>query len=726
MKSPQIKDRTMLIILIMAVALAACAILPGEPFFIFGLDILHNRATPVSTVTQEANDPIWERIQQNGKMVVGISPDYPPFTYVDQDFAIQGYDLALIQEMGERLNIPLEIRNMAFDGLFDALRLGQIDIAIAAISVTPERDQIIDFTDIYYAGVDAFLAQKDAAIQINKAADLVDYRVGVQKASTYEDWINTNLVTPGLMPPQRLVAYQTAEEAIQALTSASPELDLVMLDAQPAELFTQTQPVKIVGRGLDPQRFAIAAPQNALALLAHLNQALTDLQNDGALDTLAQKYLDIAEPEPLPTREPTAQPVQPTGCLDGMKLVQELNYPDSNMANPESFSPGETIQKGWRIQNTGSCTWDSNYTLDYVSSNPANAPIGGNPVSIQGKVAPGQNYDVYASVVTPPQSGRYQSIWGLRDIQGQFFGDRLWIGFDVARQATPTNGPQTPTISRFTVDRNQILAGQCVSLSWQFSGQDITLARIFANNQLLSQDMPLTGNAPNCPSFSGTIEYRLQVDSQSAGSANASQIVTVLPPLAPTFTPFPTPIQYPIINYFVADDDLLNLGQCVNLSWSFRGSNLIATELLRNNSLIGSGLFSSNSQQDCPTRVGQYEYRLRITSLSAGTAQANVFVNVVFPGPTEAPTPVIQSFTVQPNSIQPGGCVNLSWSFTAPGQVSSQLLRDGQSIASNLSYQGGFQDCLSAASLSGQVQYTLQITYGQSVATADRFVQVNP
>jgi polar amino acid transport system substrate-binding protein len=724
MGAQQVRDRTIFIILVSALVLMACAMAILFFYILFGLDLF--RAVPAPTPTPQV-DLIWERINENNKIVVGISPDYPPFAYVDQNFAIQGYDLALVQEVGRRLNIALDIRNMAFDGLVNSLILGQIDIAAAAISITPERDKVIDFTNVYYVGEDAILARNDSSIQITQAADLAKYRIGVQKTSAYEEWINTNLVNPGLMPPQYLITYQTAEDAIKALVASNPEIDLVMIDTQPADLFTASQPVKVIARGLDPQRFALAIPHNAPTLQVKLNQALTDMQNDGTLDALAQKYLNITNPEPLPTREPTAQPVQPSGCLDGMKFIQDLNFPDDNMTSPAAFQPGATIQKGWRIQNIGTCTWNSDYTLTYVSSNPPNTPIGGNPVPIQGQVTPGQTYDIFASIVAPAQPGRYQSIWNLRNPRGDYFGDRLWIGFDIIGQVTPTTAPQSPTIIQFTVDRNQILQGQCVSLNWQFSGSNITLSRIFANNQLILQDMAYTGSSSNCPPNTGTVEYRLQIDTQTAGSAVASQIVTVLPPTQPTFTPFPTPAQPPVINFFVVDNSQIALGQCVNLSWSFSGSNLFSTQLFRNDNLIGTGLFPSDSRQDCPDTTGTQQYRLQLNSLTSGTAQSSVFVNVTSPSPTTPPIPVIQSFTAQPNVIQQGDCVNLSWAFTAPGQVNSQLLRNGETIASNVSFQGGFQDCINFEITEGQVRYTLQIDYAPGgVIAADRVVAVNP
>ena len=239
--------------------------------------------------------------------------------------------------------------------------------------------------------------------------------------------------------------------------------------------------------------------------------------------------------------------------------------------------------------------------------------------------------------------------------------------------------------------------------------------------------MAYTGSSPNCPPNIGPVEYRLQIDTQSAGSAVASQFVSVLPPTQPTFTPFPTPVQPPLINFFVVDDNQISLGQCVNLTWSFNGSNLISTQLFRNDTLIDDGLFPSSSIQDCPINTGTQQYRLQLASLTAGTAQSSVFVNVSNVIPTTPPIPVIQSFTAQPNNIEQGACVNLNWSFTAGGQVSSQLLRDGETIATNVSFQGGFQDCINFEVTDQQLRYTLQINYAPGgIIAADRIVSVNP
>ena len=95
---------------------------------------------PQSTAIVDADaDGSWDRIRTAGKIVVGTSADYPPFEYLTGDSLIDGFDIALMDEVGRRLGVQVEYRNMAFEGLTSSLQIGQIDAVIAAMAVTQER-----------------------------------------------------------------------------------------------------------------------------------------------------------------------------------------------------------------------------------------------------------------------------------------------------------------------------------------------------------------------------------------------------------------------------------------------------------------------------------------------------------------------------------------------------------------------------------------------------------
>ena len=140
-------------------------------------------ATPVppqaeaTTIPTPAPAPadLWDQIQKSGRMTVGTAADYAPFEYYNSRFQLDGFDIGLIREIGKQLGVKVEIKDYAFDGLYNALQLGQIDVAIAAISETPERQQYVDFTNSYYAGVGAALANAQSAITVDHPARAVGH-----------------------------------------------------------------------------------------------------------------------------------------------------------------------------------------------------------------------------------------------------------------------------------------------------------------------------------------------------------------------------------------------------------------------------------------------------------------------------------------------------------------------------------------------------------------------
>ncbi len=316
----------------------------------------------------------WERIKQSGKMIVGTSADYPPFEYYNADFQLEGFDIALMQAIGEELGIEVEFKDFAFEGLGDALKLNQIDTAIAALSVTADREAVVDFTNIYYVGDDAILARREAPItDVKSLAALDTLRVAVQTGSVYENFIRTEYVDTGKLPEKNLLVYADIQDAVRDLKKGL--VNLVMLDARPAEAFVAQGGVKIVAQGVVKQQYAMAVRDGSRNLRSQLNTALVTLQNNGTVGKLIKQYMDLetdeipVAPTPAPTATPAPQPTAtatPSRCIDGAQYVADLNYDDNNMKNPPVLQPGQPFTKGWRVRNSGTCTWNSTYSFRFV------------------------------------------------------------------------------------------------------------------------------------------------------------------------------------------------------------------------------------------------------------------------------------------------------------------------------------------------------------------------
>jgi len=663
---------------------------------------LNQPVLPPTTVPQptQSADNSWERIQAAGKMVVATSADYPPFEYYNSQYRLDGFDIALVVEIGKRLNIPIDLKDMAFDGLGNAIELGQIDLAAAAISITPQRQAALDFSNVYYTSTTAVIASQNSTITTITTADqLATLRVGVQKGSVFQSWIQQNLVDTGKMPASNLYVYQQLDAAVNDLKAG--RIDVVVLDQPTANSFITAGGVKQVGQNLNPQSYGVAMAKGAASLQSQINNALTQMQNDGTLAAITQKYLGQSGAGVQP--QPTPVPSQPTptqaACIDGMAFVQDLNYPDKNMTNPPKFYPGEEFQKGWRIKNTGTCAWDITYSLVYVDGNTPAARMGGQPTSVKAKVQPGAMYDMYVNLVAPLQPGVYQGFWQLRNTQGLYFGDRIWVGIQVVTLTPQPTTVAQPVIQRFSADPAQVNAGACVSVQWEVLG-NISNVKILRDTTTIWNNAPFTGSMSDCPQNPGQVLYQIEA-AGPGGTTLASRPVKVVPTTPPAQ---PTGTQPP------------------------------AQPTATQSPAQPTAIQPTNTQPPPPTATQPPPPTATqpppptatlppTPELPANTPTSVPIPPTAAPQPTPAPAPpVINSFTIKPNEIKVGECVNGSWSVSGDVQV-VRILRNDKVIVEDAPMAGTGQDCFQNA---GTEVYTLEAvgTDGKSV-TQKQTVTIN-
>lgn len=694
MKASQI----IILVLVALIALALC-VLAAILIFRPGGEAA---PTPEPSVTPETGvGGAWQRIQAAGKIVVGTSADYPPFEYYTDDYQIDGFDVALMNEIGRRLGLQVEFQNFSFDGLGDALYLNQIDVAIAAISVTSEREAQVDFSNIYFVGEDGIIARADSNIVLSAVDDLAQYKVGTQRASVFDDWLQEELVDTGKMPRSNLFEYERAGDAVRDLTEG--RVDLVILDAQPAEVAVTEAGVKLVARGLNQQRFAVALPKGESELKSEIDRVLTDLSNEGFVAQLAKLYLNLEPgqipPTPTPTPQPeaTSTPAPPPACRDGLALVEHLNYDDQGVTAPPVFNPGQPFVKQWRVKNTGTCTWDTNYRIEYAHGNVPAARMGGEPTNVTRPVAPGETYDISLDLVAPLKAGTYQAFWEMHNAAGVSFGERLPVSARVNPAATVTPAPtQTPVPGiTFTVDRNQIKQGECVNFYWKIENAK---AVYFYHEGENWQDKGVTGEETRRECPPATLTYYLKV----IWTDNSEETRGITVYVEPT-------TEAPYIKRFTVDPpDQITLGQCVTVRWDVEGQVTRIT-LTTDNRMLWDGAPNQGSYQDCPPSAGVVGYHF-VAEGPGGRSEAHHNINVVgeataTPAPTPAPeAPVIYSLSVTPDQVQLGGCFSISWA-TGGGTTWVNIYRNEDSVWDDAPSKGSLQDCPTEA---GPVTYGVE------------------
>ena len=603
--------RVFIFITIFALVLSACA---------------SQELTPTSPPTADE----WSAIKASGVLRVGTAADYPPFSYFNSTGQMDGFDVALIRELGRRLGVTVQINDFAFESLGDALFLDQIDAAIAAITITPDRAQQVDFTNLYFSGREGVLARQDFPVdQLTSSADLIGMRLATQRGTVYEEWVYDNLIDPGLITVDQFFVYDKPENAVRDLREN--RVDLVLMDELPARE-AATDGLKIVSSGLVQQQFAITVAKGS-NLTTELNRVLAEAQNDGTVGNLAEFYLKIdeetadqvtEEPTPPPV-QPTVTPVQPTApppaCVNGLAYVDDLSYDDQNMSNPPVVQPGQQFVKGWRVRNTGTCNWDPSFMLTYVRGNVPAAQMNGIPTPVPTIVTPGNTVDIWVNLVSPLAPGTYQGFWQMRAPNGTFFGQTVWVGITVPG-AQPTPAPEKPWIASFIASPTSMNTGECTNLSWTVGGA-VDLVELKRDGTKLWDQAPVIANYKDCLDREGAFTYELTA-AGVGGSTRSTVVVTVT-----AYQP-PQP-EIPTIYEFRAQPTEILIGETVTLFWTT--GNTASVDLYRNGELIASMLPPNGSWGDTPPMTGQVTYSVVARNVTTDV-QVDLLVSVIPAGPS--------------------------------------------------------------------------------------------
>ena len=116
------------------------------------------------------------------KLIVGTNAEFPPFEYMNDKKQPEGFDIAMIKEIGKRMGKKVEIKNMEFKSLIGAMESDSINAIIAGMTKTEKREKAVDFSDSYYTTNQAIILKKDS--KITKLAQLDGKKIGVQEGTT--------------------------------------------------------------------------------------------------------------------------------------------------------------------------------------------------------------------------------------------------------------------------------------------------------------------------------------------------------------------------------------------------------------------------------------------------------------------------------------------------------------------------------------------------------------
>lgn len=229
----------------------------------------------------EASNPT-----EGGTIKFGTNPEFPPFEFVAANGVIDtfdGIDMAIAKQIAEDNGMAVQMESMEFDSLLVALQNGQIDAAIAGMTITEDRAKSVNFSTPYYTATQVMIVKEGS--DIATAADMADKKICVVQGYTGETCVNK------MGYPYE--AFKKGTEAVMELVNG--KCDVVVIDsATAAKYVADNTGLKIVedAEAFENEEYAIAVAKGNDELLEKINTSIEKMLADGTISDLAVQYID--------------------------------------------------------------------------------------------------------------------------------------------------------------------------------------------------------------------------------------------------------------------------------------------------------------------------------------------------------------------------------------------------------------------------------------------------
>lgn len=222
--------------------------------------------------------------------VVGTSPDYPPFEFVDDDGDFAGFDMELIEEVGKRLDVEVKIEALEFESLIASLKQGKIDAIISCMTPDEERLKEADFTIPYYKTKHGVMVNPDGKADIKELDDVLKYEFGTQSGTTMATWAK-NQIDAGKVKESQAKYYTDANAGALDVKNgrlAAFIVDLPVAYEKAKELELEVAVETVLEQDESP---GIVLSKGSTEMLEKLNEIIEEMISDGTIAELEDKWL---------------------------------------------------------------------------------------------------------------------------------------------------------------------------------------------------------------------------------------------------------------------------------------------------------------------------------------------------------------------------------------------------------------------------------------------------
>jgi polar amino acid transport system substrate-binding protein len=217
-------------------------------------------------------------------ITVAVENAYPPFNMIDEATGEGvGWDYDAVREICKRINCVPEFKQAAWDGIFPAMQAGEYDMLADGVTITAERDEIVDFSIPYVIVGQVLLVRVDETASLDEIKADANRLIGTQLGTTNE------IVAKEHFPAERVKSFEDFGAAVLALLSK--DIDGVVIDNVSAVGFIEENPgkLKVAGQLTSDEQLGFVFPPGS-DLREAVNAALQSMIEDGTLEALNKKW----------------------------------------------------------------------------------------------------------------------------------------------------------------------------------------------------------------------------------------------------------------------------------------------------------------------------------------------------------------------------------------------------------------------------------------------------
>lgn len=222
------------------------------------------------------------------KLIVATEAGFAPYEYLAGN-EVKGVDMDIAQAIADDMGRELEIQNMDFDAALIAVQQGKVDFVAAGVSVSPERQEVMDFSTNYVDSTEVVVVNKANPAVDKPTADALNGKtVAVQQGNIADLWCsNTENTKPGEV--KRYTKFALASEDLKA-----GKVDCIVMDELPAKDLVKANPELAILKGdaLFQDQYAIAVKKGNSELLGSINKVVEQLKKDGKIDEFIANHSD--------------------------------------------------------------------------------------------------------------------------------------------------------------------------------------------------------------------------------------------------------------------------------------------------------------------------------------------------------------------------------------------------------------------------------------------------